>query len=180
MRSRISQHRQSGVALFIALVLLLLLTIAGVSAVQTTTLEERMARNSHDSLIAFQSAESALRQAEVWMAANLNSTAAFSDTGTNGLWTTAAFADDDRWLDANVWTGAQSVVVPINVPDVSAQPRYIVEWVATVEREENGAMLQSSYTAVFDRIEVFRVTARGVGGSANSQVLLQSTFGMVF
>ena len=50
-------HRQRGIALFISLVLLLVLTIAGVSAVQTTTMEERMARNSHDSLIAFQAAE---------------------------------------------------------------------------------------------------------------------------
>jgi type IV pilus assembly protein PilX len=51
------------VALFISLVLLLLLTIIGVSAVQTTSLELRMARNDNDTLLAFQSAESALRDA---------------------------------------------------------------------------------------------------------------------
>ena len=174
------RSKQSGVALFISLVLLLVLTIAGVSAVQTTTLEERMARNSHDSMMAFQSAESALRQAENWLEANINSVAGFTNAGTNGLWTTAQFAEDDRWLDDAVWTGNTSVVVAAAVPDVAQQPRYIIEWLATVQRSNNSAMLGSSYQSVFDRIEVFRVTARGVGGTANSEVLLQSTYGMVF
>ena len=44
-------NKQEGVALFISLVLLLLLTIIGVSAVQTTSLELRMARNDNDTLI---------------------------------------------------------------------------------------------------------------------------------
>ena len=51
-----SRKKQLGVALFISLVLLLVLTIIGVSAVQTTSLEERMARNTHDNVLAFQSA----------------------------------------------------------------------------------------------------------------------------
>jgi type IV pilus assembly protein PilX len=174
------RSRQNGVALFISLVLLLVLTIAGVSAVQTTTLEERMARNSHDAMMAFQSAESALRQAETWMEANVNSTAIFNDAGTNGLWTAAEFDEDDRWTNAGVWSGAASVQVPVSVPDVAEQPRYIIEWLATVERTEGAAMLNSSYQSVSDRIEIFRVTARGVGGSANSQVVLQSTYGMIF
>lgn len=178
IRTRL-QSRQQGVALFISLVLLLVLTIAGVSAVQTTTLEERMARNSHDSMMAFQSAESALRQAETWMETNVNAVAIFTDAGTNGLWTAAPFDETDRWMNAAVWSGAQSVVVPVDVPDVAQQPRYIIEWLATVERTEGGAMLSSSYQSVMDRIEVFRITARGVGGSTNSQVILQSTYGMI-
>lgn len=173
-------RRQQGVALFISLVLLLVLTIAGVSAVQTTSLEERMARNSHDSLIAFQSAEAALRQAENWLEGNINTTANFSPAGANGLWTAADFGDAEVWEDAGVWSGTGSVQVTTSIPDVAAQPRYVIEWVATVQRTENAVMMQSSYNSLFDRIEVFRITARGVGGSANAQVFLQSTYGMVF
>ena len=175
-----SMGRQRGIALFISLILLLVLTIAGVSAVQTTTLEERMARNSHDTLLAFQSAEAALRQAEDWMRDNVTSVAPFDDAGANGLWTAAEYGDDERWDDAAVWNGTGSVAVPVDIPDVASQPRYIIEWVATVERTNNPVQLQSSYTSVLDRIEVFRITARGVGGSANAQVLLQSTYGMIF
>ena len=63
-----SDHRglpkETGMALFVSLVLLLVLTLLGISAVQTTGLETRMARNDHDALLAFQAAESALREAE--------------------------------------------------------------------------------------------------------------------
>ena len=64
MRRPFNQKTNTGVALFISLVLLLVLTILGVSVVQTTSLEIRMARNEHDSLLAFEAAESALRDAE--------------------------------------------------------------------------------------------------------------------
>ena len=57
-------RKQTGVALFISLILLLILTIIGVSSVQTTSLEVRMSRNSYDSLLAFQAAEAALRDAQ--------------------------------------------------------------------------------------------------------------------
>lgn len=173
--------KQAGVALFISLVMLLVLTIAGVSAVQTTSLEERMARNTHDRLIAFQAAESALREAEGFLLNNVNTTALFTNGGTNGMWTTAPFDTEERWK-GDIWDvgSAQSVEVAAAIIDVAEQPRFIVEWLATVERPENSAMLGSSYEALFDRIEVFRITARGVGGSVNARVMLQSHFGLVF
>ncbi len=68
-------RNQRGVALFISLVLLLVLTIIGVSAVQTTSMEERMARNTHDSVLAFEAAEVALRTGETFLRNNVNSTA---------------------------------------------------------------------------------------------------------
>ena len=58
------QKRQSGVALFISLVMLLILTVLGLSSVQTTSVQERMARNARDTNLAFQAAESALKDAE--------------------------------------------------------------------------------------------------------------------
>ena len=49
-----------------------------------------------------------------------------------------------------------------------------------MQRGENPNLLGSSYNAAFDRIEVFRVTARGTGGSDTAQAILQSTFGKIF
>ena len=72
-----TMKNQRGVALFISLVLLLVLTIIGVSAVQTTSMEERMARNTHDSVLAFEAAEVALRTGETFLRNNVNSTALF-------------------------------------------------------------------------------------------------------
>jgi type IV pilus assembly protein PilX len=173
-------RRNRGVALFISLVLLLVLTIIGVSAVQTTTLETRMARNEHDVLLAFQAAESALRDAEEFLE-TVVTTAIFTDGGNNGLWTIADFGDPDRWEDANVWQGNTSVVAPTAVGTVVAQPpRYLIEHIASVLREENAFQITDPYGATAaDRVEIFRITARGVGGTPNARVLLQTTYGRI-
>ncbi|SEG76871.1 pilus assembly PilX family protein [Marinobacterium lutimaris] len=57
-------RNESGAALIVALIMLLLITIVGVSAMQTTTMEEKMAGNLRDRHVAFQAAEAALRQGE--------------------------------------------------------------------------------------------------------------------
>lgn len=172
--------RQGGVALFISLVLLLVLTIIGVSAVQSTSLEVRMARNDQDSLLAFQAAESALRDAENFLD-GITSIAGFANNGANGLWTVADFNQTPRWQTAGLWSGNQSVLAANAIAGVAEQPRFIVEHLASVLREENAYQLDDPYASgSADRIEMFRVTARGVGGTAAAAVTLQSTFGRVF
>ncbi|NKB99261.1 MAG: pilus assembly protein PilX [Pseudomonadales bacterium] len=170
---------QTGVALFISLVLLLVLTIIGVSSVQTTSLEVRMTRNEHDSILAFQAAESALRDAEA-VIETLASTADFTDGGNNGLYNVADLGDEQIWQDEDVWDDANSRETETEVEHVQGQPRYIIEYVASVLREENAYQLDDPYASGGgDRVEIFRITARGIGGSANSQVTLQSSYGRI-
>lgn len=52
--------KQSGAALFISLIMLLVLTIIGLAASQRSSLQERMAANMHVTHITFNGAESAL------------------------------------------------------------------------------------------------------------------------
>ena len=173
------RSRNRGVALFISLVMLLILTIIGISAVQTTTLEVRMARNDHDSLLAFQSAESALRDAEEFLD-SVTSIVNFTNSGTNGLWTVADLGDAARWEVAGVWSGASSRVATTALAGVADQPRFIIEHAASVIREENAYLIEDPYGAsAADRVEIFRVTALGVGGTVNSRVLLQSVYGRI-
>ncbi len=176
---RLNRQHNTGVALFISLVLLLVLTILGVSAVQTTSLEARMARNEHDTLLAFQAAESALRDAEVMIEA-LASTTDFSNTGTAGLWSVAPLGDPNRWEIANVFESAQALDATSTVSGVARVPSFIIEQAATVLRDENAYALDDPYSgSATDRIEVFRITAVGVGGSLTSRVTLQATYGRV-
>ncbi len=176
---RLGSPRQKGVALFISLVLLLVLTIIGVSAVQTTSLETRMARNEHDSLLAFQAAESALRDAEAFLN-GVNNTDGFTPGGAGGLWEAAQSGQTERWDQAGVWASGGSVVAPTDVDgEVAAPPRYLIEHLITVSRGENPYQIETDYPAPSDRIAMFRITALGVGGSANAQVLLQTTFGRI-
>jgi type IV pilus assembly protein PilX len=171
----------SGVALFISLVLLLVLTILGVSVVQTTSLEIRMARNAHDTLLAFQAAESALKDAEVVLEAT-TSTFAYDDAGANGLWTVADLDETNRWEDNTIWDSGstRSIEGATAVADTDRPPRFMIEHVASVLREENAYELDDPYGGgTSDRVEVFRVTAQGFGGSANSRVTLQTTYGRI-
>ena len=168
--------KQSGMVLFISLVLLLVLTILAVSVVQTTGLEERMARNAHDRALAFQSAESALRDGERYLE-TVVSLAPFDAAGTNGLWATPVLGQAPRWETPAIWNDARSVIAT-NINGVARPPRYIVEHVATVLLEENAYQVQDPYNAgTSDRIEIFRTTAQGWGGSDTARVLLQTTYG---
>ena len=59
-----SPSQQRGVVLFVALILLLILSLLGVTAARMQTTEERMARNEDNRQIGAQAAEAALRAAE--------------------------------------------------------------------------------------------------------------------
>ena len=169
---------QTGVALFISLVLLLVLTIIGVSSVQTTTLELRMSRNEHDRLLAFQSAESALRDAEVALEAVANTTVF---DGTNGLYQIANMGNDEVWWDNATWGGANSIAAPTNIAGTAGQARYIIEHMGAILREENAYQQDGPYqVSGSDRIDMFRITARGIGGTDNAVVMLQTTYGRIF
>ncbi len=58
--SPITYQRQQGAALFTALILLVLMTLLGVSTMTTSSLEERMAANSQENIRAFQAASTGL------------------------------------------------------------------------------------------------------------------------
>jgi type IV pilus assembly protein PilX len=58
-----ARRHQRGAVLIVALLFLTILTILGVTAMTTTTYEERLAGNARDSSTAFQAAEAALRDA---------------------------------------------------------------------------------------------------------------------
>src|SRR3546814_3352415 len=54
-------RRQRGIVLAVALMLLVVITLIGLAAVRTTTMQQRMTANFYDREIAFQSAEAALQ-----------------------------------------------------------------------------------------------------------------------
>ena len=57
-------HHQQGIALVVALILLVVMTLLGLSAMRSVTLEEKMAANTFDRSVSFQAAEAVLREAE--------------------------------------------------------------------------------------------------------------------
>lgn len=179
-------HNQRGVALIMALVFLTLLTILGVTAMSTSSLEEKMATNTRDRNLAFQAAETALLAAETWMTglgAEPNFLAGTADD--KGLYTFDATAPDPIWETVN-WNGTKVVAYPCTPDDgtpsdssscvggtkseiskVSTQPKYIVEKMGLADSAVPGTY-------------AYRITARGTGGSNAAVVMLQSVYVRAF
>src|ERR1700757_3834005 len=79
--ARSTRSRQQGAVLYISLILLLILTIIGIAAARLQTGEAVMARNDHNHQLALQSAEAALRDAEINLADGNWSIAQFAQNG---------------------------------------------------------------------------------------------------
>lgn len=61
MQRQPAPAQQRGVALVVALILLLVITLVGLAAVRGTVMQQKMAANMYDRQIAFQNAEAAMR-----------------------------------------------------------------------------------------------------------------------
>jgi len=59
-----ARHQQRGVVLFVSLVMLMVMTLIGVTGMQNSSMEEKMVANMRDIDLSFQAAEAALREAE--------------------------------------------------------------------------------------------------------------------
>jgi len=159
---------QRGTALVMTLVFLVLLTMLGITAINTSTLEERMAGNTKDQNLSFQAAETALRAAEVWVE---NTTAATQLTvnSANGIYipslTGTEIWDSVAWSSANVVTypGVPGTPASGALGDVNIRPKFIIEIVKT-ESLSPGTKITA------------RITARGTGASDNTVSMVQSTY----
>jgi type IV pilus assembly protein PilX len=131
-------ERQSGMSLFPALIFLLVLAVLGVSALNSTLMQEKMVSNTKDANLAFQAAEAGLRdgEADVELNKTIWTPTSFSSACTNGLcvppstWPSPSSLDISKAID---WTntgltrryGSQTAL-PL-LPDVAAQPQYVIE-----------------------------------------------------
>lgn len=162
---------QRGTVLIVSLLILLILTIIGVSSMQSSTLEEKMASNSRDRNIGFQSAESSMREAEIYIE-SLVTTGGF--TNANGLY--SAIEDEPDPFAAGTWTtsGATRTATP---PGGSAAAQYFITRAGTIVDESMGGGLELPPTARQD-ITIFRITGRGRGATADgAEVMLRSYYG---
>ena len=179
---KIESH-QRGVALFLSLVLLMIITVLGISSVQTTTMQERMARNARDTNLAFQSAESAIKDAET-LIETFNSLTAYdaADANANGLYYETDYNAAPNWSNV-VWSDANGgyITAPTDIDGVSDSSKYIIEFVTAVVADEDRLNLSNiGQDTGSGRTQVFRVTVYGTGGTNTTHVMIQSTYGKRF
>jgi len=176
-------RKEQGAALIFALVMLLLLTILGITAITTSSLQEKMAGNMRDQYMAQQAGDSILFDgqalvfnqqtkpvpscppdpvAKIWDSACLPAdVAAFESLATGPNW----------WLIASSgWWTASGNLSGVGTTHTSQEPRFIVEQIQRVPLNA-----EIGYKKTVDRYH-FRTTGWAVGVSDYSRSLIQGVF----
>lgn len=164
---------QRGITLVMTLIFLLLLTILGVTAISTSTLQEKMSGNLRDQDVAFQAAESALRGGEdsvnllAQAAGNRNPDSQINCT--NCIWTIgmAQPLNDGWWAFWKNEYGSSSK----DLTQVYADPSFIIEYGGFSKDNIN----IGGWTAS-QGLHYYRVTARAEGVTPTARAMLESTY----
>jgi type IV pilus assembly protein PilX len=170
-------HSQTGAALVVSLVFLVVITIVAVASMRTTTMQERMAGNTRDRNIALQAAESAAREAEL-LIEGLASMGNF--TGSGGLYRRTDNEPD--YQDQAMWADGVSYATANASYGSYQNPRYFIKHHTTVTGDD-GALNMSGYgdNKGTGDATIFRITSRGTGGGADTaEVILRSQYGRIF
>jgi type IV pilus assembly protein PilX len=157
---------QRGMALIMGLVLLMVITLLSLAGMRGITMQERMSSNMRDRNLGLQAAESALREAE----AALRSGAAVPVS-----------QPVDRPWDFQFWNqcftrggddcpGVTELTGFDRTAGLAAAPAYVIERLSATN---HGSLAADRYDA---SATLLRITARAVGGTPDSVVILQATF----
>lgn len=172
----IKQHitRQNGAVLIVSLIILLVLTVIGVSAMSTSSLEEKMTGNLRDQDVSFQAAESALADGEHniygWVLHPTPTASANNSVWTrDAMGTIASLAYNDNWWNTKAIEFGASTAT--NLSNLYADPRFIVEELAF-----KADSLDPNVAGKGIGIYYYRVTARAHGLSQHALTILQSTY----
>jgi len=179
-------RRQRGVALVVALILLLVATIVGLAASRGTLLQERMSSNSFDRSLAFQRAESGLRAAEAAITTNWVITAlGGADCSATGC---AAVPTDAFTGTSTPWTDVPSTY-DVNDATTPGIPQYYIQYMGTGSADDENGTKQNAESGNYGaatapaNVAFYRVTSRSSAPSTlagRSIVVLQTTVKRAF
>lgn len=177
---RIQKHNQKGASLVVGLLLLLVITILAVAVIQVVLLQERMSRNLRDQTVAFQAAESALREAERQIASNAVAGNPFQFKRFTAACTVVlnsvtyagvclpSTTSTPRWRSVS-WADNSATTIAVTDPAPPAgvdDPRYMIELVSGKPTFD---------TSLGCSAALFRISARGFGPNG-AESNLQSLF----
>jgi len=164
-----SPQRQHGAALVASLMMLLLITLFAISAMEGATIQSKLANSNRNQQTAFEAAEMALRNAEIYL--QTDPRPAWEDFGTGthaGLYAMPAATDPEPWELTGNWSGNGSRVVAVPANTYAEPPRFMVQQLSetNISPNMNGGEV----------VRMVRITAMGVGTQSNSRVFLQADY----
>lgn len=159
--------KQKGAVLAISLIILLLMTMIGVSAMQSTTLQEKMAGNLRDANLAFQAAESGLRDAESYLF-KIATLPSFTASCGNGFCLPALPSGTPQWKMKNTsnvsyWNDSTKLrnygtgTGAADLPNVSRQPQTMIEEIVVPSIDLSEPTMR------------YRVTSQGYGAASTTE-----------
>lgn len=179
-----NKTKQTGATLATGLVLLLIMTMIGVTAMKTTALEEKMAASLRNKILAEGGAESALREAESYLwnyFAESNGVALVADeSATFGVYSWEApdaveFRQTRDWVEQG--TEHEYDFTVAEHAQLKEKPRYIIEEIVNGTGYAGLAEFgDDGYGASAGILRTYRVTARSYSGDGNIIEIAESVF----
>jgi type IV pilus assembly protein PilX len=199
-----SAARQSGTALIVSLIILAVVTILGVTSMQSSNTELKLAASQRDRGVAFEAAEAALAIVEKNLAddppqreklfSTCTGTGCYNKTCTGGLCFEGKYLNSDSeygcevtnystttrrvnfWSDPTlkVWENANRHQT-LKVDSLKTDVKYLVEFLCFVPRDK-----ETAFSDVVGEnttgAPLFRITALAEGNGGRAAVALQSTY----
>lgn len=175
MNKQFTHFHQNGAVLFVGLMMLLVMSLIAITSMQSTNLEERMAGNTRDSMVAFQASEAGLKAGETLVDSGTLTLAMFDNDGSDGLYDNTY----DMIWDAINWTNGDSLLyTAFNKPiNIETEPRFVVQHIAETQVAPKVQLENYGEGEASKTVQLFRITSRGTGGSDSTAVVLQSVYG---
>jgi type IV pilus assembly protein PilX len=167
------KHTQKGAILITSLLLLLVLTIIGVSVMQMTRMQERMAGNTRDINLAFQGAEAALRTGEIEVQSFPEAPAYCTTAGAS-----CSAYDRDILPAMNAqspefWEqAAQKLTNSAASVGLETDPQFTSERIGFV-------CYDAEFSCTVGGRDFYQISARSTGGSGSTETVVQSTYSRV-
>ena len=177
-----NKTRQQGATLVMGMVLILIMTLIGVTAMKTTALQEKMAGSLRNKTLAEGGAESALREGESYLWNYFSTSNGLSlvadEIASFGVYTweapnAVAFRNQRKWVD--VGTEYKHNLTDVGTASLKKKPRFIIE--ETIQGDVGLAEFgDDGYGSSAGILKTYRVTARSMSGDGKITEVAESIY----
>lgn len=177
---------QQGMALITGLLLLMVLTLLGITAMDNAVMEETMVKNQRDKQVAFQAAESAMVDGFSWLDNQTRRPRPGRPVPLNNGIPRAVVNAPDTLTNANAisstWWGSNGLNYGVatnaaGIAGVAVQPRHMTEeFVPAEARSVRDDLVVSRDYATSPGRQFYRISSQGSGFSASTQVVVQGIY----
>jgi type IV pilus assembly protein PilX len=158
--------------LIFAMVMLLILTLLGITAVTTSSLQEKMSGNLRDQYMAQEAGDSILRDGEGWLFKQTTKpTISCAPNSTDRVWDSSCAAIQTLETQNDSWWGSNGFLATLANNYLAQEPRYVVQLLQTIP-----ANPQISLSGPKKYMLYYRVTGWSVGASNFARDSLQSQY----